>query len=283
MRPAGPLWVAVERGSTTPIRQDDLPALFLQRLARERWRADSGIHPCRARTHVFIQMLTGTLRLESADGDRLARPGQILAIPEGADYRLWVPAHSDCSHLICNATGPACWRWWQELDRTTPTVLDTNRQQELQHLLEQALDLLASEHYPERWCACLVVQTWQAILAAEQTGVRSPSATDDLARRCRERIDDHFLQPLSVAALAHDFGISPDYLSRSYRARWGRSPSDDLRHRRMQQAADWLTTSDDSIAGIAERLHFSDAFAFSKSFKRWSGLSPRAWRQQFAL
>lgn len=47
---------------------------------------------------------------------------------------------------------------------------------------------------------------------------------------------------------------------------------------RFRMAADWLTPEGPDIETISERLGFSDRRSFTHAFKRWSGVSPSAFR-----
>ncbi len=49
---------------------------------------------------------------------------------------------------------------------------------------------------------------------------------------------------------------------------------------RYSIACSMLESSDITISQLAEMLDYSDARAFSRAFKRWSGSSPSAWRHQ---
>jgi AraC-like DNA-binding protein len=43
---------------------------------------------------------------------------------------------------------------------------------------------------------------------------------------------------------------------------------------------DIMRTSDDTLERIATRVGYSDAFIFSKAFKRVQGISPREFRKE---
>jgi AraC-like DNA-binding protein len=49
---------------------------------------------------------------------------------------------------------------------------------------------------------------------------------------------------------------------------------------RFEVARQLLGESDMPASEVASALHYSDASAFSRAFKEWSGSSPREWRQQ---
>jgi AraC family transcriptional regulator len=53
-----------------------------------------------------------------------------------------------------------------------------------------------------------------------------------------------------------------------------------LTEKRMQRAAQYLRFSDMAIFDIADEAGYGDMPAFSKAFKRWSGISPSDYRNR---
>jgi AraC-like DNA-binding protein len=78
--------------------------------------------------------------------------------------------------------------------------------------------------------------------------------------------------------LAEFLGYSRKYCSDLFRAQMGAPFSQWLKRCRLDQAVKMLEESDDPITRIAERLGFSDQFAFSHFFKKAIGRSPLAFR-----
>ncbi|WP_458526416.1 helix-turn-helix domain-containing protein [Onishia taeanensis] len=81
-----------------------------------------------------------------------------------------------------------------------------------------------------------------------------------------------------VAELAERCALSRNRFSELFKAALGISPKQYLEQRRMRRAMSLLVHGDASIADIAERLDFCDAYHFSKRFKALTGLSPRHYR-----
>ncbi len=77
--------------------------------------------------------------------------------------------------------------------------------------------------------------------------------------------------------LADHLGYSEKYCSDLFRAKMGISFSKYLKHLRIEKAK-LLLTKQNTIAQVAEILGYSDQFAFSHSFKKTVGCSPRQFR-----
>ena len=53
-----------------------------------------------------------------------------------------------------------------------------------------------------------------------------------------------------------------------------------LESRRLRLAKEHLAHSDIDLTTLALNLGYAELAVFSRAFKRWQGVSPRAWRRQ---
>jgi AraC-like DNA-binding protein len=51
---------------------------------------------------------------------------------------------------------------------------------------------------------------------------------------------------------------------------------------RCQLAKDYLADPDQKIADVAEQLGFTEQSSFGRSFRQWTGYTPRGWREHLA-
>lgn len=110
------------------------------------------------------------------------------------------------------------------------------------------------------------------------------AAIDDAAhatyRRCRELIEASDPNRASIAVIAAEAGVTPAYLCRLFRRYDRMTPGAWLRRRSLQSAADALLQTSEPVTAIAARLGYSDAFHFSRAFKRLFGIAPLPYRRQ---
>lgn len=112
--------------------------------------------------------------------------------------------------------------------------------------------------------------------------VRKCKAASDLSiqiRSCCDYIDMHLEEPLNLKGLADRVGYTEYYLSRKFKQEMDISISGYIRRARVERAKVLLTTTDLSIAEIAERLQFSSSSHFSDSFRRLVNVLPQAYRR----
>lgn len=97
--------------------------------------------------------------------------------------------------------------------------------------------------------------------------------------RVRERLHSEFARPLRLADLARTAGVHPMHLARAFRLKTGMSVGTYQRRLRLDWSADQLTNARTPLAEIAVRAGFADQSHFTRTFRRYTGLTPRAYRQ----
>jgi AraC-like DNA-binding protein len=282
---AGPLRVLVQRASSQPL-QTDSGDLQIQRIARERWIRDTGIYFGEAPANVLLYVYRGTCKLEhgpeGSERSETAGSARLIAVPQGWRYRFWVDPKEDLELAIAHATGRVFERWWQSLGGARTRILAVRRRREIERDLEDTLQHAPSWDAHDRAAALHYFQAFLNVVAGDQSlNLPARSRGDAHADHCRELIDEKFQIYTSLGELATALDLNPDYLTRVYIARFNLSPAEHLRRRKMEQASVWLREGERTVDSIAKTLGFSDAFAFSKSFKAYSGLAPQLWRKQF--
>jgi len=99
--------------------------------------------------------------------------------------------------------------------------------------------------------------------------------------RAKDLADRRYAEPLRVADLAREAGLSPGQFSREFRRAFGESPHAYLLTRRLERAAALLRTTDRSVADVCFSVGLSSLGSFTTSFTRTYGLSPTAYRASF--
>ncbi len=103
--------------------------------------------------------------------------------------------------------------------------------------------------------------------------------TDPRLARALAAMHGDAAHPWTVADLARAAGMSRSSFFQSFNARVGEPPAAYLTRWRMTLARTRLRRSDDGLAAIAERVGYGSEAAFSRAFKRQTGVSPSAFRR----
>lgn len=84
---------------------------------------------------------------------------------------------------------------------------------------------------------------------------------------------------VTLAAIARRVGLHPVYLARAFRTHFGCSVGEYARRRRVARACGRLAVSDMTLSEIALASGFHDQSHFSRVFRRYTAMSPGAYRR----
>ena len=98
-------------------------------------------------------------------------------------------------------------------------------------------------------------------------------------QECCDYILTHMEDDLSATLLSQQFGYTPYYLSRKFKAETGMSLAQYIDSVRIEKAKVLLLSTNESIADIAGQLHYCSSTYFSEAFRRTTGMLPSAYRR----
>ncbi len=114
----------------------------------------------------------------------------------------------------------------------------------------------------------------------ERTSCWSHGIQDPLVMKAVQAMHDDCARAWTLDKLAQHAGLSRTSLAERFRESMGNTPLNYLRTVRMQKAMAALSESERSLEQIAREVGYTDAFSFSKVFKRTVGTAPRDFRRQ---
>lgn len=115
-------------------------------------------------------------------------------------------------------------------------------------------------------------------LPAQDTGWLA-GLRDPVAGPALQALHARPAHPWTLAELAHVTASSRSVLAERFAQLVGVPPMRYLARWRFQLAAEQLTRSSAKVAAIAEHVGYESEAAFSRAFKRETGLSPATWRR----
>jgi AraC family transcriptional regulator, transcriptional activator of pobA len=125
----------------------------------------------------------------------------------------------------------------------------------------------------------LLVQVQRHYAATHK--LAEPSAGQKLTDSFLQLVELHFATMQSVTDYADRLGITPGHLSDTVRSVTGLPAGAFIRQRTGLEAKRLLAHSDLSVAEICHDLNFQDNSYFARFFRRETGFTPRAFREQF--
>jgi AraC-like DNA-binding protein len=99
--------------------------------------------------------------------------------------------------------------------------------------------------------------------------------------RAKDLVDARYAEPITVADMAAEAGLSRAHFSTEFRRAFGITPHAYLLTRRLERAAALLRMTDRSVADICMYVGLTSVGSFTSSFSRMYGCSPQAYRHAF--
>ena len=202
----------------------------------------------------------------------------------GGNYRFIVDETKSvtCEHVYFDFNGRRAEKMISELERICPEGFITPKDPELvEEIFADQIKKYRQDHigyHPD-----LVVNAERLVLQAIQSArqvqktVEDPYGIISIAAKIKS---DPF-QDYDFRALASQAGISYEHYRRLFREYHGKPPAAFVLNRKMFLAAEMLQMTDMRIKEIMTTCKFDSMMNFSRTFKRYSGLSPVDYRKKF--
>jgi AraC-like DNA-binding protein len=114
-----------------------------------------------------------------------------------------------------------------------------------------------------------------------QRVLRAPGEVLVHLRRARDLIDRSYAEPLDLARIAAEAGLSRWHFHRLFSATYGVTPAAYLSERRVERAQDLLRATNLTVTEVCHAVGFSSLGSFSSRFKEVTGETPSAFQQRW--
>jgi AraC family transcriptional regulator len=114
--------------------------------------------------------------------------------------------------------------------------------------------------------------------ASQQRGGLAPWQ----AKRVEEYVANNLGSRIRTTDLAQVAQLSASHFTRAFKETFGETPIGYVARQRMRYAQDLMLRSAECLSQIALTCGHCDQSHFTRVFRRKVGMSPRAWRRQFA-
>ncbi len=92
-------------------------------------------------------------------------------------------------------------------------------------------------------------------------------------------IETHYAEEVTLERLAAVSGLNEKYLCRLFKEFTDRTPIDYVNHLRIENACHEMAANHRSVTEAAFEVGFNDLSYFSRTFKKYKGVTPKAYRQ----
>ena len=140
---------------------------------------------------------------------------------------------------------------------------------------EKLSELMQAVSGADRERACQVTAMFLENLFEGEDG-----EVHELIGKVKRRIHENLADDLTVASLAEQYYVTPNYLSRLFKRVTGEGCNEYIVRKRIEQAKSLLSTTTLKVGEISIMVGYHDMNYFSLAFKKHIGVSPVRYREQ---
>jgi AraC-like DNA-binding protein len=238
-----------------------------------------GIHPDRVLdNYELVVVRQGVLSIWEEDVRFDVPPGHALLLQAGRRHRGAAPFGRNLSfywiHFIPNGPTP------ESDGLAVPQYGKIARPDCLTELFHRYLDDQEAGRLDAVYSAALLLQILCEVSRTPVDAAQAQGAV--LMGRADAYITRNLSEKLSTATIAQALRTHPDYLNRVCRALHDMTMTEYVHRRRLTDAAALLRDTTDAVAEIAAACGYPSVGHFRRTFERYRGLSPGAYRRLVA-
>lgn len=128
----------------------------------------------------------------------------------------------------------------------------------------------------------LLVDSGAKSQASYSIFVKSKNHGDEIVLNAQKYMEDNFSKTILIEELAQSFSISSRHFKRRFKSATGETPLNYLQKLRIDSAKNMLEEKSKSIDEITYSIGYENSSTFRKLFKKYTGISPREYRQKFS-
>ena len=207
-------------------------------------------------------------------------PGSVFSYGPGVAHRIVCDPGRPMLKYFVDFTGKAAGQLLAEAGLDEGSIL-ASEPHRIRAMLNELQQTAVAGTARSSGIALLLLRACILIAGEMRTSWQGPKGVAAASfERCRQLVDEKFLALKSLAEIAEACRMDGATICRLFKRFGSGSPYQYLLRRKMNHAAVRLQTTAVLVGELAEEMGFSDAFHFSRAFKRVHGLSPQAFRER---
>lgn len=221
--------------------------------------------------HLLFYTVSGRGQLATAQVQAVLQPGQLLIVPAGVAHAYWADGGWEGCWVHLEDTDA-----WASLRGSEAQLLPARELAQVHRVMEGLIaeslaSLPAGNHAIDLYTELLLLYLQRECAAT--------AADDRRLRPIWEEVHANLAYPWSIEELAARAACSPAHFFRLTRQLHQLTPMQMVTAFRLSRAKELLRFTDYTLDQIAAMVGYANPYAFSRAFRRSTGISPGAYRR----
>lgn len=233
-----------------------------------------------ANQYIFIYCTEGEGKL-SIDGEKIdVLPNQFYIIPKHTPHEYHSNEKNPWSIYWIHFDGDMAQSLWNRYESVRQKILIVPFENHRIDQFNQIFKILNSDYIAPRleYANILGLNFISSFIFLEVDRLSDVLERDDLVDSIIDFLTKNLNKSYKSEDIAKEFNYSSSYLFNLFKKRTGYSLIHFFNLKKIQKACEYLNYTDLSVKEISFRMGFEDPLYFSRLFKRYMGVSPRAYK-----
>ncbi len=245
--------------------------LWPEFLLQIRWGRNESVTHRASYVYALEFPLYGNLTLSARDREEVIGPGSAGIIHQGEYSMLKTGPAGFCSKLSIGLRGLALPSLMASCNLSGKLVVKLKNPERIPRIFHELEQLLLRREVPEiPRISALGMEVFNLLVLS------ASGPPDETFARILNLFASYIPKRCTVTELAGRLSLSPVTLERLFRRHLGKSPKRYLYELKMEAARELLRRGCTSVQEAAFNVGYEDPLAFSREFRKYTGLSPRA-------
>lgn len=235
-----------------------------------------------AKDYIFIYCTEGQGIVHSGEIKKEIGPNQFIIIAKNTGHGYWAHQRDPWSIYWLHFNGSLTQKLYSRYLRSDyndhKIPFDKNKISQF----NQIYQIMDQEYAPSslEFANILGLKFISSFVYTEIEQLYGAHHQDDLVNRIIEYLTENLDKSLETDQIAQKFNYSASHLSGLFKKRTGYSMIHFFNFKKAQKSCEFLTYTDLSIKEVSYQLGFDDPLYFSRVFKKYMGISPRAYKKE---
>ena len=200
----------------------------------------------------------------------------VYILPKGKDHVYWPDEKDPWRKLFIVIDGPLI----NDLLKTyeIQNTFYFPKQEDTAPLFKKLLEAIKDNDKNTNTSVSLLVH--EIIIHLASKTKRPEKSSIDLPTKIKQYLDENVEKPFCLEDLATEFKCNKNHLGRVFKIQFKITPYEYLLTKKYNLAYFYLTETGFTIKQIADKLHFSDEYSFSKFFSKRAKIPPGQFRKK---